>query len=381
VSAPAAGLAGAGLIVVKVGSSLLVDTGLGAPRGAWLESFATDAARLHARGQRLVVVSSGAVALGRARLGLGTRRLSLPEKQAAAAAGQSALMRAWEEALAPVGLRTAQILLTPDDTEVRRRFLNARETLATLLALGVVPIVNENDTVATEELRYGDNDRLAARVAQMTGADLLVLLSDVDGLYSADPRNDPDAAHMPKVGAITAAIEAMAGGANAQGGLGSGGMRTKLAAGRIAASAGCATIITLGDRPEPLRALERGERHTVIEAAASPAAAYKAWIAGSLAPQGAAVVDEGAARAVRAGASLLLAGVRAIEGRFGKGDAVVVRDLSGAEIARGLARYDAADAAVARGLRSADIEAALGWTAGPLIHADDLVVTTTQKTA
>jgi glutamate 5-kinase len=186
---------------------------------------------------------------------------------------------------------------------------------------------------------------------------------------------------MPKVGAITAAIEAMAGGANAQGGLGSGGMRTKLAAGRIAASAGCATIITLGDRPEPLRALERGERHTVIEAAASPAAAYKAWIAGSLAPQGAAVVDEGAARAVRAGASLLLAGVRAIEGRFGKGDAVVVRDLSGAEIARGLARYDAADAAVARGLRSADIEAALGWTAGPLIHADDLVVTTTQKTA
>jgi glutamate 5-kinase len=310
------------------------------------------------------------VALGRRRLGLKRRALTLPEKQAAAAAGQSQLMRAWEEALGPVGLTVAQVLMTPDDTEVRRRYLNARATLETLLELGVAPVVNENDTVATEELRYGDNDRLAARVAQMVGADLLVLLSDVDGLYTADPRRDPAARHIPRVEALTPEIEAMAGGANE----GTGGMATKLAAVRIAAAAGCSTLITLGRRPSPLSAVEDGARATYFAAPATPAAAYKAWIAGALAPQGALVVDEGAARALRSGKSLLSAGVTAVEGRFDKGDAVIVRDGTGREVGRGLARYDAADAARIVGLKSDAIEPALGYSAGPLIHADDLAL-------
>jgi len=367
-------LAGARLIVVKVGSALLVDAETGAVDRVWLDAFCADLARMRARGQRIAVVSSGAVALGRVRLDLGRRALGLAEKQAAAAAGQSLLMRAWEEALEPYGARTAQILLTPDDTEVRRRFLNARATLETLLDLGAVPVVNENDTVATEELRYGDNDRLAARVAQMAGADLLVLLSDVDGLYTADPRRATDARHLPRIGAITAEVEAMGEGANRDAGVGSGGMKTKITAARMAAAAGCATLIGLGGVAAPLQALENGARCTLIDPVDTPAAAYKAWIAGSLAPQGVVVVDDGAARALRAGKSLLAAGARAVEGRFGKGDAVVVRDVRGREIARGLARYDAADAVAILGLRTADIEAALGWAAGPLIHADDLAL-------
>ena len=284
--APVSALIDARLVVVKVGSALLVSSETGLVDQAWLATFAADAARLRARGQRLLVVSSGAVALGRTRLALPKRPLSLAEKQAAAAAGQSLLMRAWEEALEPHGLRAAQILLTPDDTEIRRRLLNARATLETLLDLGAVPVVNENDTVATEELRYGDNDRLAARVAQMIGADLLVLLSDIDGLYTADPRLDPAAEHIAHVAALTDRIEAMAGGANAQGGVGAGGMATKLAAARIAARAGCATLITLGRRAAPLAAVERGARATLFAAAHTPSAAYKAWIAGSLTPQG-----------------------------------------------------------------------------------------------
>ena len=365
-------LAAARRLVVKVGSSLLVGLD-GADRG-WLAAFAADLARVRARGQQVLVVSSGAVALGRRRLSLPRRALTLPEKQAAAAAGQSALMRAWEEALEPVGLHAAQILLTRDDTEVRRRWLNARATVETLLGLGVVPVVNENDTVVTEELRYGDNDRLAARVAQMIGADLLVLLSDVDGLYTTDPRHDPSAEHLPRVTRLTPRIEAMAGGADARAGMGTGGMATKLAAARIASAAGCATIITLGQRPRPLRAVEDGERATIIEPSTTPAQAYKAWIAGSLAPAGALVVDEGAAQAVRRGKSLLAAGVRRIEGRFDKGDAVVVRDEAGHEIARGLVRYEAEDAEKICGLKSDAIEAALGYTCGPLVHADDLAL-------
>ncbi len=367
-------LSDARLIVVKVGSALLVSPRTGLVDRAWLAAFAADAARLRARGQKLVVVSSGAVALGRARLKLPRRALALHEKQAAAAAGQSLLMRAWEEALEPFDLRTAQILLTPDDTEVRRRFLNARATLETLLELGAVAVVNENDTVATEELRYGDNDRLAARVAQMVGADLLVLLSDVDGLYTADPRVDPAAEHIARVGALNEQIEAMAGGANAAAGLGTGGMATKLAAARIAAGAGCATLITLGRRPSPLAAVEHGERATLFAAAETPSAAYKAWIAGSLTPQGALVVDPGAAAALRRGKSLLAAGVRAVEGRFDKGDAVLVRDGDGRELGRGLTRYDATDAAKIIGLRTTAIAAVLGYEAGPLIHADDLAL-------
>jgi len=270
-------------IVVKVGSSLLVGPD-GAPDAAWLAALCADIARLRARGQQVLVVSSGAVALGRRRLGLTKRALTLPEKQAAAAAGQSALMRAWEVALEPHALGVAQVLLTRDDTETRRRWLNARATVDTLLALGVVPVVNENDTVVTEEIRYGDNDRLAARVAQMIGADVLVLLSDIDGLYTADPRRDPTASHIPRVTHLTAEIEAMAGGANAGAGVGTGGMATKILAARIAQQAGCATVITLGSRPAPLAAVEAGEAATVIEPALSARAAYKAWIGGSLAP-------------------------------------------------------------------------------------------------
>ena len=365
-------LASARRIVVKVGSSLLVG-----PHGAdaaWLAGFAADVARLRSRGQQVLIVSSGAVALGRRRLKLTKRSISLAEKQAAAAAGQSALMRAWEEALEPLGITAAQVLLTRDDTEVRHRWLNARATVDALLGLGVIPVVNENDTVVTEEIRYGDNDRLAARVAQMIGADALVLLSDVDGLYTADPRRDPSAEHLARVARLTPQIEAMAGGANVDAAVGTGGMATKLAAARIASAAGCATMITLGSRPSPLLAVEGGARATVIEPSTTPAAAYKAWIAGSLAPAGTLVVDDGAAQAVRRGKSLLAAGVRRIEGRFDKGDAVVIRDEAGGEIARGLARYEAADAERICGLKSAAIEGVLGYTSGPLVHADDLAL-------
>lgn len=365
-------LAAARRIVVKVGSSLLVGEA-GADRH-WLAAFAGDLKRLRERGQQVVIVSSGSIALGRRRLSLPRRALTLPEKQAAAAAGQSALMRAWEEALEPHGIACAQILLTRDDTETRRRWLNARATIETLLTLNIVPVVNENDTVVTEEIRVGDNDRLSARVAQMMGADVLVLLSDVDGLYTADPRRDPNAEHVPRVSRLTPELEAMAGGANATAGVGVGGMATKLQAARIAAGAGCATVITHGHRPSPLWAVEHGEKATVIEASTTPAAAYKAWIGGSLSPAGALVVDEGAAAAVKRGKSLLAAGVKRVEGRFGKGDAVVIRDEAGAEIARGIVRYEAADAAKVCGLKSDAIEGVLGYTSGPLVHADDLAL-------
>ena len=372
-------LATAKRIVVKVGSALLVGPD-GAADAAWMADFAADLARMRARGQQVLVVSSGAVALGRRRLGLG-KRISLPEKQAAAAAGQSALMRAWETALEPHGLACAQILLTRDDTEMRRRWLNARATLDALLALGVIPVINENDTVVTEEIRVGDNDRLSARVAQLVGAEALVLLSDIEGLYTADPRRDPTAAHISRVTQLTPEIEAMAGGANTTAGVGTGGMATKLAAARIAAAAGCATFITLGTRPGPLAAVEQGARATVIEPDTTPAAAYKAWIAGSLSPTGALIVDAGAAAAVRRGKSLLAAGVTAIEGRFDKGDAVLVRDEAGVEIARGLIRYVDEHARRIVGLKSAAIEPALGYTSGPMIHADDLALAASPQSA
>jgi glutamate 5-kinase len=368
-------LATARRVVVKVGSALLVDPVAGQANHAWLASIAADVARMRARGQQVLIVSSGSVALGRQRLGLGRRALTLPEKQAAAAAGQSLLMRAWEQAFEPHALVTAQILLTRDDTETRRRWLNARATVETLLELGATPVINENDTVVTEEIRYGDNDRLAARVAQMIGADMLVLLSDIDGLYTADPRSHPDAQHIPVVRELTPEIDAMAGGANAGAGVGTGGMATKLIAARIAGGAGCATLVTLGSRPSPLLAAETGARATLFEPSTTPAAAYKQWIAGSLAPQGRLVVDAGAQKALRAGKSLLPAGVRALEGRYEKGDAVVVVGEDGREIARGLVRYDAAETEAIKGLKSSQIEATLGYTAGPtLIHADDLAL-------
>ncbi len=368
-------IASARRLVVKVGSSILIDEATGRADEAWLAAFASDVARLSARGQQLLVVSSGSIALGRRRLGLKRKALSLQEKQAAAATGQSLLMRAWEEAFEPHGVICAQVLLTRDDTEVRRRWLNARATVETLLGLKVMPVINENDTVVTEEIRYGDNDRLAARVAQMIGADLLVLLSDVDGLYTADPRSNPDARRLDVLGELPPEVEAMAGGANAAAGVGSGGMATKLMAARIAQHAGCATLIPLGRRPSPLLAIEEGAASTLIQAATTSAAAYKAWIAGSLHPQGAVVVDAGAAAALRQGKSLLPAGVKKVEGRFDKGDAVVVRDLDGREVARGLSRYDAGEAEKIKGLRSGAIEEALGYTSGPtLIHADDLAL-------
>jgi glutamate 5-kinase len=368
-------------IVIKVGSALLVHGESGAADRAWLATLAKDAARLRSQGKDVLIVSSGSIALGRRRLGLtGKKPLDLEEKQASAAAGQSLLMRAWEEAFEPHGIGVAQILLTKDDTEIRRRWLNARATIETLLRLDFIPIVNENDTVATEEIRYGDNDRLAARVAQMIGADLLVLLSDVDGLYTADPCSDPAAVHIPVVEGLTPEIEAMAGGANAAAGVGTGGMATKLAAARIAHGAGCATLITLGHRDGaysqvgPLEAVEQGARATLFTPHATPAAAYKQWIAGSLSPQGVLTVDAGAAAALKAGKSLLPAGLRGVEGEFDKGDAVLIKDEADRAIAKGLASYGARDAALIQGLKSDAIEAALGYRGrSVLIHRDDLV--------
>ena len=362
-------------IVIKVGSALVVDQASGQADHAWLASIAADIARLRQRGQQVLIVSSGSIALGRQRLGLGKRTITLPEKQASAAAGQSRLMRAWEEAFEPHDLITAQILLTRDDTEIRHRWLNGRATLEALLALGVTPVVNENDTVVTEEIRYGDNDRLAARVAQMIGADLLVLLSDIDGLYTADPRRDPRAEHIAVVHELTPEIDAMAGGANLSDGVGTGGMATKLIAAKIAASAGCATLVTLGNRPSPLQAVEDGARSTVFEPTTTPAAAYKQWIAGSLAPMGQITIDAGAAKALKAGKSLLPAGVKAMEGRFETGDCVVILGPDGREIARGLIGYDAEETAKIMGRQSGEIETLLGYTSGPtLIHADDLAL-------
>jgi glutamate 5-kinase len=372
-------------LVVKVGSALLIDAESGAVDRAWLAALAADLARLKAAGARALIVSSGAVALGRRRLGLSSqRKLSLAEKQASAAAGQSQLMRAWEEAFEPHALSVAQVLLTRGDTEERRRWLNARSTVDTLLRLNVVPVVNENDTVATEEIRYGDNDRLAARVAQMIGADALVLLSDVDGLYTSDPRRDPTARHLAVVPIITAEIEAMAGGSNAEAGVGVGGMASKLAAARIAQSAGCATLIANGRErgaparadAGPLSALEAGARCTLVEPLATPMAAYKQWIAGSLAPGGVLAIDAGAARALRAGKSLLPSGVDLVEGGFDKGDTVRIVGPDGLELALGVVAYSAREASAMRGLHTSDIAAAVGYD-GPsvLVHRDDLVLT------
>lgn len=363
-------LAAAKRIVVKIGSALLVGAD-GQPARAWLDALADDVVAAQRAGQRVAIVSSGAIALGRRVLNL-TRKLRLEEKQAAAAAGQARLLGAYEEAFARHGVPVAQALLTPDDTERRRRWLNARATLETLLELGAVPVINENDTVATAEIRYGDNDRLAARAAQMISADVLILLSDIDGLYERDPRTDASAPFVPEVREITAAIEAMAGGAGV---LGSGGMRTKIEAAKIATRAGCAVAITKGAELNPLARLKASARATWFVPHASPQAAYKAWIAGHLAPQGELVVDAGAASALRAGKSLLPAGVTEVRGAFEKGDAVRIVSADGVEIGRGLARYDAVDAARIKGLRSGAIADALGYAAGAaLVHADDLVL-------
>jgi glutamate 5-kinase len=362
-------------LVLKFGSALLVDPKTGQLREQWLKSVAADIAAIKANGATVLVVSSGAVALGRAVLGLNQKRLKLEEKQAAAASGQANLVTAWGKALAPHGIAVAQALLTPDDTERRRRYLNARATFETLLGLGVVPVINENDTVATEELRYGDNDRLAARVAQMVGADTLVLFSDVDGLYTADPRSHPDSEHVSHVAVITPEIEAMAGGINAKAGVGSGGMRTKLDAARIASAAGCQTAITIGSRNNPLVSLLEGGRATWFAPAIDRETARRAWVSQSLKPKGALQIDGGAAKALLDGASLLPVGVRAVTGNFERGDTVRVLGPDGEELARGLTSYSATDARRILGRKSDEVEAILGYSGRPaLVHRDDLVL-------
>jgi glutamate 5-kinase len=365
-------------IVVKIGSALLVDSADGKIREAWLGALAEDIAAARARGQEVLIVTSGAVAAGREHLGLTGRALKLEEKQAAAAAGNIRLANVYQQVLERVGLSAALILLTPDDTEVRRRHLNARATLSTLLKLGVVPIINENDTVSTAELRFGDNDRLAARVAQMVSADMLVLLSDVDGLYTADPRVNEGATHIPLVTDVSAQIEAYAG--KALPGYSSGGMVTKLAAAKIALGAGCAMVITRGKDMHALRGLERreaegGMRCTWFLPSAEPKTARKKWIAGHLQPAGSLTVDAGAVSALRQGRSLLPAGVRSLSGGFERGDLVVVSDEAGREIARGLCAYSAHEAARIIGRRSSEIESILGFKGREeIIHRDDLVL-------
>jgi glutamate 5-kinase len=359
-------------MVVKIGSSLLVDRA-GRLRREWLDSFAADLAACRDDGQEAIVVTSGAIALGRAALGLKARVLQLEDKQAAAAVGQINLAHAYQASLAQRGLSTAQLLLTLGDTESRRQYLNARSTIEALLRLGVVPVVNENDTVATNEIRFGDNDRLSARVAVMASADELILLSDVDGLYTADPSRDQGAARVELVSDITPEIEAMAGGAGSL--AGTGGMVSKLAAARIATHAGCAVVIAPGVEPRPLARLAAGGPCTRFVARANPRRARKEWIAGSLAAMGVLRIDGGAARALRRGSSLLPAGVVAVEGAFERGDAVIVRDPDGQDIAKGLCAYDAADARRICGHRTERIEALLGYRGrDELIHRDDLVL-------
>lgn len=366
-------LSAARRLVVKIGSALVVQPDEGAVRDSWLAGMTADIAEFRARGVEVIVVSSGAIALARRALPLPRKRLRLEEKQAAAAVGQIRLAQAWSEALRARGLTAAQLLLTLEDTEDRRRYLNARATLNTLLGLGCIPVINENDTIATGEIRFGDNDRLAARVAEMVQADQIVLLSDIDGLYSADPRRDAVAAHIPVVDVVTPDIEAMGG--EPPPGYSSGGMRTKLVAARIATQAGSAMAIAFGDTDRPLRALEEGARCTWFLPAPEGRSARKRWIAGALAPLGVMLVDAGAARALAAGRSLLPAGVRRVDGVFERGDPVVVRGPDGTELARGLSAYASEDALRIAGHRSDEIEAILGWRGrDEMIHRDDLVL-------
>lgn len=362
-------------IVVKIGSALLVDRKSGLKK-AWLDSVCADIAALKAAGTDVLVVSSGAIALGRSVLQLPSGTLKLEESQAAAAVGQIALARAWSEALSRDEIIAGQILLTLGDTEERRRYLNGRATISQLMKFGAVPIINENDTVATTEIRYGDNDRLAARVATMTGADLLVLLSDIDGLYTAPPHLDPDAKFLEAIAEITPEIEAMAGGAASE--LSRGGMRTKIDAGKIATSAGCAMIIASGKMDHPLSAIDKGARSSWFAPSGTPVTARKTWIAGKLQPAGEMHVDAGAERALSAGKSLLPAGVTLVNGQFERGDTIAIFGPSGREIARGLAGYDASEARQITGRKSNEIEAILGYAGrSAMVHRDDLVMTTT----
>ncbi len=361
------------LLVIKLGSALVVDQEQASARVAWLRMVAEDIAEVRARGTQVIVVSSGAIALARRALKLTQPRLRLEEKQAAAAVGQIRLAQAWTEALGAQNLIAAQLLLTLGDIEDRKRYLNARDTLRTLLSLGCVPVINENDSVATAEIRFGDNDRLAARVAEMVQADQLILFSDIDGLYTADPRKDTAAAHIAVVNQITPDIESMGG--EPPPGYSSGGMRTKLLAARIATQAGTAMAIALGHRDRPLSALAQGARCTWFLPGSEARSARKNWIAGSLLPAGSFTVDEGAMRALAAGGSLLPAGVRAVTGSFAQGDAVLVLGPRGERLGQGLAAYDSEDAVRLAGQRSENFETILGWRGrDEVIHRDDLVM-------
>ena len=370
-------LANARRIVIKIGSALFVDQQTGAMNRPWLEGVCADVADLRRAGKDVVIVSSGAVALGRGELKL-SRRLRLEESQATAAVGQIVLAHAYQEILRDLGLTTAQVLLTLDDSERRERYLNARKTLLTLLAYGAVPVINENDTVATQELRYGDNDRLAARVAQMVSAECLVLLSDVDGLYTADPRRNESARYVDEVTELTRELFDMAGGPGST--HGSGGMRTKLEAARIAVGAGCRMCIATGHVARPISALLAGGKATWFLPSATPGAARKQWIAGTLKPRGTLRVDAGAERALAAGRSLLPAGVTSVEGPFVRGDAVSVVAADGREIARGLCAYPADEATLIAGRQSGAIQEILGYSGGDeMIHRDDLVLTNSKQ--
>jgi glutamate 5-kinase len=360
-------------IVVKIGSSLLVDVEAGRLREHWLASLAADIAALHGEKRDILVVSSGAIALGRSVLKLAPGSLKLEDSQAAAAVGQIALARIWAEVLGSHRITTGQVLVTLGDTEERRRYLNARSTIAKLLEWRAVPVINENDTVATSEIRYGDNDRLAARVATMASADLLVLLSDVDGLYDAPPRDNAAAKHIPLVRRITPEIEAMAGSAGSD--LSRGGMRTKIEAGKIATTAGTHMVIAPGHVEHPLRAIAAGGRCTWFVTPANPVTSRKRWIAGSLEPRGTLFIDAGAVAALRRGKSLLPAGVVRLEGSFSRGDAVIIRGPDHGEIGRGLSAYDAEDAGKIIGKSSADIAVVLGFAGrAEMVHRDDLVL-------
>ncbi|WP_375259345.1 glutamate 5-kinase [Citreimonas sp.] len=368
----AATLADARRVVVKIGSALLVDAATGDLRHDWLVSLAADVAALKARGAEVVLVSSGSIALGRGALGLPAGTLPLEQSQAAASVGQIRLARAYEQVMAPHGIVTGQVLVTLEDSASRRRYLNSRATLGTLLGLGALPIVNENDTVATDEIRYGDNDRLAAQVAATVGADLLVLLSDVDGLYTANPQIDPTARRLDVVDAITPEIEAMAGDAGS--GLSKGGMKTKVMAARTATAAGCAMLIGLGAPKHPLRALQDGAPSTLFAAQLDPQAARKRWIA-AMKTRGTLTVDDGAAKALADGRSLLPAGVRGVMGAFERGDPVAIQAADGATLGCGLVRYSAGEARAIAGHQSAEIETILGYPGrAVLVHRDDMAL-------
>lgn len=359
-------------LVIKVGSSLLVDDA-GQLNRAWLESLADDVAELAKAGHAVLIVSSGAIAIGSSVLGINKQRARLEDLQAAAAAGQVQLVHAYQECLGRHKITAAQVLLTPDDTENRRRFLNARRTLEKLLERSVIPIINENDTVATEEIRYGDNDRLAARIAQLVMADALILLSDVDGFYTADPGSSKDAKHIPLVTSINSDTLAMAGETRSD--VGTGGMATKVQAASIAMHAGCSTVIASGALTHPLRALNDGARCTIFQASATPAAARKQWLAGVLEVRGDLQLDDGAVKALRAGGSLLPVGVVTVSGNFRRGDVVTLKNTSGADIGRGLAEYSGDEAVRLAGLQSDQIEAALGYRGrAVMVHRDELVL-------